>query len=653
MNKSSRETFYRPEIDGMRGIAVIAVVLYHAKINLFGYDIFKGGFLGVDIFFVISGYLITGIILREISATKKFLIKKFFERRIRRILPVLFFILIITYPMGYFFMSPEGFLDYSKSVIFSLGFTSNFYFFKTESDYYAFASALIPLLHTWSLSIEEQFYILFPLLFLSKNFREKKILLIIFIIFLISFFLSIITSINFQSLNFYLLPTRAWELLAGSMISFYEIKKKNFNIQNNFLSILSFFLIIFLILFYNENIFNKSIFNILIVLSSCLFLLSKKNNFIKNKILSNKFIVSIGLISYSLYLIHYPILSFSRIIEFTQGDILKKLFLIIIIIILSIISYFLVEKPFRDKNINFKNILIILIFSFTLILSINIFTASQNGFEKRFYYSEKYKLHKISYQKEHNNFLKSFNYDNYTTKENILVVGNSHGEDFLKILINTKFNDQFYFNLASSKFRGNNRPLQIIEFYNFLTDRKRFIKIRGEQYFSNLLKQYINSKKIILSSRYSHKDIKILNNLINILKKDKKIILIVNNSLEMKYIKVSYLGYNFNNLDFFVYKNKKLPNEEQLMNIEKEMYKQLDNRKEINLELKKIANSNDVFLLEKKEIVCNTSDKTCSALTKNGYKIYWDYAHLTNNGAIFFGKKLEKNKLFLEFLFKL
>ena len=174
MNKSSRETFYRPEIDGMRGIAVIAVVLYHAKINLFGYDIFKGGFLGVDIFFVISRYLITGIILREISATKKFLIKKFFERRIRRILPVLFFILIITYPMGYFFMSPEGFLDYSKSVIFSLGFTSNFYFFKTESDYYAFASALIPLLHTWSLSIEEQFYILFHYYFFQKILEKKK-----------------------------------------------------------------------------------------------------------------------------------------------------------------------------------------------------------------------------------------------------------------------------------------------------------------------------------------------------------------------------------------------------------------------------------------------------------------------------------------------
>ena len=652
MNKISRETFYRPEIDGMRGIAVIAVILYHAKISLFGYDVFKGGFLGVDIFFVISGYLITGVIIREISTTKKFLIKRFFERRIRRILPALFFILIITYPLGYFFMSPEGFMDYSKSAIFSLGFTSNFYFLKTESDYYAFASTLIPLLHTWSLSIEEQFYILFPLLFLSKNYREKKILLIIFIIFLISFFLSIITSINYQSLNFYLLPTRAWELLAGSLISFYEIKKKKCNNQNNFLSILSFFLIIFLIFFYNESIFNKSIFNILIVLSTCLFLLSKKKNFINNKILSNKFIVSIGLISYSLYLIHYPIFTFSRIIEFTQGDILKKIFLITIIIILSIISYFLVEKPFRNKNINFKNILIILIFSFILILSINIFTASQNGFEKRFYYSEKYKLHKISYLKEHINFLKNFNYDDYTTKKNILVVGNSHGEDFLKILVNTKFNDQFYFNLASSKFRDNNTPLQIFEFYNFLTDRERFIKIRGEQYFNHLSKQYINSKKIILSSRYSYNDIKIFNNLINILKRDKKIILIINNSLEMEYIKISYFGYNFNNLDFFVYKNKRLPNEEELINIEKEMYKQLDNRKEINLELKKIANSNNISLIEKKEIVCNAIYKICNALTKNGYKIYWDNAHITNNGAIFFGKKLEKNKLFLEFIFK-
>lgn len=120
---------YRPEIDGLRGIAVIAVVLYHAKFEIFGYQLAKGGFIGVDIFFVVSGYLITSIILKELSITSNFSFKHFYERRIRRIIPVLFFVILITLPFAYIYLVPSAFLDFSKSILSSLIFISNFYFY--------------------------------------------------------------------------------------------------------------------------------------------------------------------------------------------------------------------------------------------------------------------------------------------------------------------------------------------------------------------------------------------------------------------------------------------------------------------------------------------------------------------------------------------
>ena len=154
---------YRPEIDGLRAIAVGAVILYHTQINILGHQPFKGGFIGVDIFFVISGYLITSIILKELITTGKFSFKHFYERRIRRILPALLFVMLVSLPFAWMYLLPSSFVDYSKSILYSLGFSSNFYFHYSEQQYGAESGLLKPFLHTWSLSVEEQYYILFPI----------------------------------------------------------------------------------------------------------------------------------------------------------------------------------------------------------------------------------------------------------------------------------------------------------------------------------------------------------------------------------------------------------------------------------------------------------------------------------------------------------
>ena len=214
---------YRPEIDGLRAIAVGAVILYHSKINFLNSEIFQGGFIGVDIFFVISGYLITSIILQELKITNDFSFKNFYERRARRILPVLLLVILTSIPFALLILMPGSLVNFSKSVIYSLVFSSNFFFHFSGQIYGAESGLLKPFLHTWSLSVEEQFYIIFPLIifFLFKRFNKN-----IFFFLIVTFFLSLLIAIwgskNYPSFYFYALFSRGWEVLAGSLLAYFE-----------------------------------------------------------------------------------------------------------------------------------------------------------------------------------------------------------------------------------------------------------------------------------------------------------------------------------------------------------------------------------------------------------------------------------------------
>ncbi len=218
---------YRPEIDGLRAIAVFAVIIYHANFVLFGHTLFQGGFIGVDIFFVISGYLITTLILKEIYKNNQFSFKYFYERRIRRILPVLLFVIIITSIISHFILLPGSLVDFGKSVLSIISFGSNYYFNYTGNSYGQENSLLKPLLHTWSLSVEEQFYILFPifLIFIIKFFK-KHLLGVLFLSFLISLLFSEYSSRFHPVSGFYQLPFRGFELIIGSLLSYFELNNR-------------------------------------------------------------------------------------------------------------------------------------------------------------------------------------------------------------------------------------------------------------------------------------------------------------------------------------------------------------------------------------------------------------------------------------------
>ena len=378
---------YRPEIDGLRAIAVGAVILYHAQITIFGHQLFRGGFIGVDIFFVISGYLITSIILKELFTTGSFSFKHFYERRIRRILPALLFIMLIFLPFAWMYLLPSDFIDFSKSILYSLGFSSNFYFHYSGQQYGAESGLLKPFLHTWSLSVEEQYYILFPIILLItfKYFR-KYIIHILILGFVISLGLADWGSRNHPSFNFYVLPTRGWELLAGSIVAYFEVTKghrsKNKKL-NLILPTIGLFLIGHSILFFNDKMFHPSFYTLTPIIGVCLIIWFSHKDELITKILSSKLFVGIGLISYSIYLWHYPIYAFSRITEFTQGSIVKKLLIIITIILLSIISYYFIEQPFRNKKNKFKIIFLSIIMSYSVLIIFNLNIILKDGVKQR------------------------------------------------------------------------------------------------------------------------------------------------------------------------------------------------------------------------------------------------------------------------------
>ena len=378
---------YRPEIDGLRAIAVGAVILYHAQITIFGHQPFKGGFIGVDIFFVISGYLITSIILKELVTTGAFSFKHFYERRVRRILPALLFVMLVSLPFAWMYLLPDSLINFSKSILYSLGFSSNFYFHFSGQEYNAQSALHIPFLHTWSLSVEEQFYILFPvvLLITFKYFRNYLIHILI-LGFIISLGMSEWTSRNYPSTSFYFLHTRMWELLIGSILAYFEITKGQRNkhqTANIILPSVGFILIGYSIIFFNNEMFHPSSITLLPVIGTCLIIWFSSKDEIVTKTLSSKLFVGIGLISYSLYLWHYPIFAFIRINNFINANISYKIILIFSVLILSIFTYKFIEQPFRNKKIKFLKIFSSLFISFIILVFFNLNSLYSDGFKNR------------------------------------------------------------------------------------------------------------------------------------------------------------------------------------------------------------------------------------------------------------------------------
>ncbi|MDA9966258.1 acyltransferase [Gammaproteobacteria bacterium] len=372
---------YRPEIDGLRALAVLPVIFFHA-----GYELFSGGFVGVDIFFVISGYLITSIIIGQM-ANDSFSIVKFYERRARRILPALFFVSFISIPFAWLWLSPNDLQNFGKSLIAVSTFSSNILFWM-ESSYFATDAELIPLLHTWSLAVEEQFYILFPLfLIVAWKLKIRLMIFILLCLFIISLSIAHWGSFNKPSATFYLLPTRGWELLVGVFAAFYLKNKKQSesNALNQFLSILGLIMIFFSIIIFSKTTPFPSLYALIPTIGTALLILFVTQNTLAYKLLTLAPILNIGLISYSTYLWHQPLLAFARHSQAEELANITTISLCILSLIMGYISWKWIEQPFRNKSqISQKKVFI---FSLTGMLALSLVGSIINikdGFLERY-----------------------------------------------------------------------------------------------------------------------------------------------------------------------------------------------------------------------------------------------------------------------------
>ena len=333
---------YRPEIDGLRAAAIIPVVLYHA-----GVGIFPGGFIGVDVFFVISGYLITSIIHTRL-VNKNFSIRDFYVARIRRIFPALFSVIVTAILFCSILLLPQDFKDFGQSLsATSLFFANIFFWFKT--GYFDHAAETKPLLHTWSLGIEEQFYIFWPLFLWFVETRIRSFMpIIILTAFIFSFVASEIAVQWAPSSAFYLTPFRAWELMAGAVVALGILKRPRSYKVCEFLGLTGLAAIVAGIFFYDSTTPFPGIAAAPPAFGSMLIILSTEDRrTLTRRLLSSNFMVGVGAISYSLYLWHWPILSLFNYWQLHRANGWETVMLVSAIWIVSAFSFHIIEQPAR------------------------------------------------------------------------------------------------------------------------------------------------------------------------------------------------------------------------------------------------------------------------------------------------------------------
>lgn len=426
---------YRREIDGLRALAVVPVILFHA-----GFDAFSGGFVGVDVFFVISGYLITTIILTELQQGR-FSIVNFYERRARRILPALFVVMAACLILGYLWLMPDEFKNLGQSLVATSLFSNNILLGFT-SDYWDLASEFKPLLHTWSLGVEEQYYIVVPLLLIIAARAGKfGVSFLLWAIFLSSFLFSVWFSNVSPKWAFYILPTRAWELGVGALAALYLRKNSSNAISfklSNALSFTGLLLILGSVFAFDKNIPNPGWPLLAPTVGAALIISFCTPGSFSFKILGSRVFVFIGLLSYSLYLWHQPAFAFLRIYSSTHPSFFDFLALLPLIFILSVLTWRYVETPFRNKSAFGRTFVFLFSACFTaLFISAGLYLNKSYGMPLRAF-DKDVSIEDMD-KRIYNEKVFSLKKSNFSDKNlpKILISGNSFARDFTNITLET------------------------------------------------------------------------------------------------------------------------------------------------------------------------------------------------------------------------
>lgn len=630
---------YRPEIDGLRAIAVLPVIFFHA-----GFDFFSGGFVGVDIFFVISGFLITSILLSDLEQNN-FSLSSFYDRRARRILPALFVVVLVSIPFSWMFLSESQFKDFSQSVSAVSIFSSNILFWL-ESGYFESASEEKPLLHTWSLAVEEQFYVFFPLLLLALwKLGKNSLLIILTVVSIISLVLCELWAVKDPNANFFLLPSRTWELFSGAIAA--VLMRYSLFRPNDILAVFGLVLLVGGITVFDEHTPFPSLYTLVPVIGTLLVILYAGEGTLTNRVLSTSGLVMMGLVSYSAYLWHQPIFAFFRILSIEGLTPALKLLMVVSSVCIAYVSWKFVEAPFRNKA-RFSSTTIFKVSFFTLLIFfilgvLGSYYADElrpGKFNSANFYllSEKSKtnseLREESWGLLRDKDEKQLWFDSSKQTENVLLLGNSHSKDIYNTLVHTNLN------------------LRTFQFARYA------IKVSQIPSHISKLREIPNYKVadiITIASRYDSADMDAFEEVIKLLNKDGKRVVVINNTFEFpefrtrKWTLAEYLGHKN-------YQKENASNQEELASIiNRGYYKSLisNNHAEridfsgevssINRFLSNLMQKYpNVNLLDRKDYMCDVDKSLCFAVSADLVKYYYDYGHNSIDGAIFFAKRIDE-----------
>ncbi|AZR42383.1 acyltransferase family protein [Marinobacter salarius] len=629
---------YRREIDGLRAVAVVPVILFHA-----GFTWFSGGYVGVDVFFVISGYLITSILLKDLLSGH-FSIVTFYERRARRILPALTLVLLCTIPFAWLWFLPSQFQEFSKAVAATSLFASNILFWR-DSDYFAPAAEENPLLHTWSLAVEEQFYIIFPIfLFLIWRCGKQVTLYGLIGLSILSLALSEYGWRNHPSANFYLLITRAWELGVGAICALYLLE--NQVKSNSYLSFLGLMLILFSVVYYDASTPFPSLYALVPVIGTALIIIFSGSKTIISRMLSLKLFVGIGLISYSAYLWHQPLFAFARIRTF--GDPIPGLMLLLsaFSFFFAYLSWKFVEIPFRSGRVSFFNsrtkIFSLSAVSLVSLISFGAYGHLSDGASWRSvgvkvleYEPDNKKLQRKSWD-----ILKEVSgSESYAVEGNdvdslrwsygsesgvkLLLVGNSHSKDVFNVIFNSKYveNELQISRYGSQIYRLANKNHDLYKSENFKS-----------------------SDVVMIVSQYRDEDIRVIGKVIDNITSFGKRVVISENIFEFP-----EFGGARTLADFVIHKVKDKKDLESdsdivasLVNNEYYSVYMSGNTGDLVKASNRIISSfkDNVLILDRMNYVCSAPREQCFAINSEYEKFFYDYGHHTLEGAEFFGSRL-------------
>jgi len=426
---------YRAEIDGLRAIAVVPVILGHADFKLF-----SGGFVGVDIFFVISGYLITGILLDELNAGK-FSLVGFYERRARRIIPALSVVMAVSSILAYLLMLPDELENYGQSLVATTLFSNNLLLSLT-TGYWKLASEFKPLLHTWSLGVEEQYYIVFPLLLmLSYSAFKRSTALVLSVLAAISLAASQWGSVHAPESAFYLPYTRGWELLLGSLVAFYLRETQQVSVSSSakqWLSMAGLALLALAIFGYDASTPTPSLYTLVPTVGAALIILFAEPGTLAQRLLSSRLLVGIGLVSYSAYLWHYPLFAFTKVTSVSAPPASLLAGLCVVTFVCAALSWKFVETPFRRRDqVSRTTIFSTAAAASVLFVGIGLYFHATHGVPSRMYESSVASAADMYIG--YNERVRELSKDSFVSddKLKLLVAGNSFSRDFVNMTLET------------------------------------------------------------------------------------------------------------------------------------------------------------------------------------------------------------------------